>query len=431
MFGYVLLATFALGLPQRAVSSPTGPYGDSQQPLTIQEKHRPLRYAAFGDSWASGISYGAPGEEVEYDFPDSDEVCRCRRSNYAYAVQLRDDSNKTWAGDRDIELDLRACHGSFFPSIPEQVDALTIEPDFATLMIGGNNAGFPELVEDCIFQYNLHKDYGPQYPDENGACYKTLKRTRNSLDTAEYSAGLVSSIKTILDSPKVKSNPKFRLYVLGYAGLFNHDDLSCNGWTFGVFPGKKQYLNKELRHAVNDIIDAGRTLYDYLINHFLFDPRVRYLDINDAFAGHRFCEPTKGNNWQDQVANSWIWSLEWPTCIPLGMSIEGEELWRRSDEFSFRKIESWIGDDGEPAPECPGFCRNCGGWNELGEAQRPFHPKPEGHEAIKNLLKATIEKDPLGAMHTVETNVAEADEDEKLFRSWLTETIKEYSDLEV
>jgi hypothetical protein len=103
----------------------------------------PLRYAVFGDSWASGLNYGPPSEDMEYDFPDSDEVCRCRRVNEAWPVQLFRDEDLSWTGWRPLELDFQACHGAGFGDIADQVRRLDQEkaPDFGFLMIGGNPGG--------------------------------------------------------------------------------------------------------------------------------------------------------------------------------------------------------------------------------------------------------------------------------------------------
>lgn len=38
----------------------------------------------------------------------------------------------------------------------------------------------------------------------------------------------------------------------------------------------------------------------------------------------------------------------------------------------------------------PEWCRKCGGIGELGELQRPFHPKGEAHGAIKRFLISVL-----------------------------------------
>lgn len=335
-----------------------------------------IRYAAFGDSWASGVNYGPPNADLEYDFPNNEELCRCRRVNEAYPVQLQDDRNISWANGKKPDLDFVACHGAFFDAIPDQVRRLnqSVAPRFATLMIGGNNGGFPDIIENCIYQPNRDKDYGPEYPDPSGECFKALQRARRTVTSWTFVKGIRDSINAVLDEPRIKRDTNFRLYILGYAGLFNHDDRACDDWSFGVWPGKQQKLSTVLRKDINLVIDAGRFLYDKLINRVLRNSKVRYIDTNAAFAKHRFCEPTEEGTLAAQAANSWLWSLEWTGCIPLAQ----QSVVQQTPLMS----ESW-----------PEFCRKCGDLGQLGEVQRPFHPKPEGHKAIKDALTAVLKSE--------------------------------------
>ena len=347
------------------------------EPQTEIESSNPLRYAALGDSWVSGVNWGPPSEETEYDFPDSEEVCRCRRMREAYPVQLLDDNDRSWTNGRDLDLDFVACHGASFEAIADQMGRLRqgFTPDLATLMIGGNPAGFPNIIEDCIYQFRREKDYGPEFPDENGECAKTLQRAHENLNSVWFSRGLYNSIITIVNDPRVRWNPHFKLYVLGYAKLFNHDDPKCNDWSFGIWPGKQPNLTIELRHAINMVLDHGREVYDRIINHILFDPRVRFIDMNHILDNHRFCEPTESGTLEGQNENSWLYSFTWPSCIPLS----------RGARFLDRRKQT--------GPDLLAFCRNCGGLFELGELQRVFHPKREAHEAYKNFLKEILRHD--------------------------------------
>jgi hypothetical protein len=362
------LAIASVLLPNIHVQQPI--QNELPSPSKISGTRTTLQYVAFGDSWASGVNWGPPSADTEFDFPDGDEVCRCRRMREAYPVQLLEDPDRTWTRGREVELQFVACHGAWFDAIADQVLRLRLDviPDVATLMIGGNPAGFPEIIENCIYQFDTGKDYGPEYPDENGTCYKTLQDAHKTLEEPRFQNDLVKSIRTITNDARIWWNPRFRLYVLGYAGLFNHDDAKCNDWSFGFWPGKQPKLTAELRRAINMVVDHGRDVYDRVINHELFDPRVRYIDMNQVLANHRFCEPTEAGTFEAQNENSYLYSWKGLDCWPLS------EL-RSNDTFD---------------PMWPTLCRNCGGWGALGEVQRIFHPKREGHEAYKNALKAIL-----------------------------------------
>jgi hypothetical protein len=365
----IIISFLLLLAPTRSTCSLLEHRSRDQQVLTKEPAQPPLRYAVLGDSWASGVNYGPPDENLEYDFPDSDEICRCRRVKEAWPFQLLHDA------ELFSELDFQACHGAVFDDIPDQVRRLNQEhaPDFGFLMIGGNLGGFPSIVEDCIFQFNRDKDYGPEYPDPDGECFKTLEHARENIRSPWFIGGLWNSIYVVLNEPRIRENRRFRLFIVGYAGLFNHDDPRCNDWSFGIWPGKQPKLSTELRHAINEVVDVGRTVYNHLINHIMFNPKVRYIDINSAFAGHRFCEPTPEGTIGAQNANSWIYNLEWSGCWPLSKTEQGPNI-----------TVAW-----------PQFCRKCGGIGDVGDLQRPCHPKSEGHEAIKNVLKEALKKELL------------------------------------
>jgi len=64
--------------------------------------------------------------------------------------------------------------------------------------------------------------------------------------------------------------------------------------------------------------------------------------------------------------------MKWPDCIPLV-----EEVVEVQDVEVDREI--W-----------PTLCRKCGDLGQLGEFQRAFHPKREGHVAIELLLKGLL-----------------------------------------
>ncbi|KAF2436779.1 hypothetical protein EJ08DRAFT_2596 [Tothia fuscella] len=264
-----------------------------------------------------------------------------------------------------------------FNDISDQVRRLDREkaPDFAFLMVGGNPGGFFSIIENCVYQQDRDKDYGPEYPDPEGECYKALRRARQNIRSPWFINGIWNSVYAILDEPRIRKNRRFRLVVVSYAGLFNHDDKRCDDWSFGIWSGKQPKLTTKLRRDINGVIDDGRSMYDRLINYIMFNPKVRFIDVNSALDGHRFCENTTEGSFESQNANSWLWNLEWPGCLPLVPHSDS-----RPDKFTVQ----W------------GLCRKCGAIGQLGELQRPFHPKAEGFAAIEVLLKKELQEEFAG-----------------------------------
>lgn len=239
-------------------------------------------------------------------------------------------------------------------------------------------------MESCVYQFNRSKEYGAHYPNKTGDCYKALQRSNKKIRDPWFLDGITDAIHAVLNESRIRNDPDFRLYILGYANLFNDQDKACDNQTFGIWSGKTEYLTRALRKEINRITGAGRNLYDRYINHQLRDPRVKFLDIDPAFKGHRFCEPTKEGTQAAQIEKSWLWSLLWPSCIPLAFTDSEMEAPHQLLDVSQDDVhaEAW-----------PSFCRKCGGWVDLGELQRPFHPKWEGHNAIKELLMDQIVQD--------------------------------------
>jgi hypothetical protein len=123
----LFISSLTFGLLAGAHSSDKQLHASSQDVLDFRknetdDKYRSkyIRYAAFGDSWSSGVNYGPASQDLEYDWPNGTETCRCRRVNEAWPVQLRDEVNNrtnittppAWTYNRTLELDFLACHGT-------------------------------------------------------------------------------------------------------------------------------------------------------------------------------------------------------------------------------------------------------------------------------------------------------------------------------
>jgi len=110
-------------------------------------------------------------------------------------------------------------------------------------------------------------------------------------------------------------------------------------------------------------------MYDRLIKHIMFNPKICYIDVNSTFAGYRLCEPTEEGAIQAQVANSWLRDLQWTSYLLLVEDFE-----------DLQKYMTICG---------PKFCRICGDIGQLGELQKSFHQKREGlKKALKEALRA-------------------------------------------
>jgi len=120
-----------------------------------------VRMATFGDSYASGVTYGSGcisgncngRPDRDYDYGNPGLIRQCRRLVGAYAYETKNDC--TWTDGVSPYLDWPACSGSRLPAITDQSNNLFTAQqsagsanisNFATLQIGGNDAGFFDVV---------------------------------------------------------------------------------------------------------------------------------------------------------------------------------------------------------------------------------------------------------------------------------------------
>lgn len=272
--------------------------------------------------------------------------------------------------------------------------------------------GFFDVVSNCIYQQDGHKDYGPDYADDpegKGACAGAIQNARFQIDNQAYDR-LSDTLEAIVDYPSIKEyrfGNKFDIYVTGYVHFFNVDTTDCNEWSFGapVFSGTRHYpkLSQVLRRDINDLVERVNSVYRRAVADFnqvgSNSPNTvaTFVDISPSFNGHRFCE--LGHNSDDQYnsADVWIWNLS--SHIFSGKARDGIA--------SIPNEQVWTGDDNDPKImdsviqqiQTSGgmFITDPLGGSDPSEIQpvlgvkaRCFHPTHKGHESIKNTVLTAV-----------------------------------------
>jgi lysophospholipase L1-like esterase len=142
--------------------------------LTAREGRLPTRYVALGDSFSSG--------EGNPPFPGTDSspilglgsTNKCHRSSQAYGALIKSDLNIS-----NSNFMFRACSGAIMADFVAslhgatgqwtdgaQLDAIAPKNQpsdstgLVTLSIGGNDAGFPFVLEKCVGLLGLEGDAG-------------------------------------------------------------------------------------------------------------------------------------------------------------------------------------------------------------------------------------------------------------------------------
>ncbi|KAJ6787616.1 hypothetical protein PWT90_10142 [Aphanocladium album] len=251
--------------------------------------HRPgfpsAGFVALGDSYSAGIGTGINGSEVD-----------CRLGSHAYPVLIHQDmmSAQSQHGRPDepaATFQHLSCTGSTIDDVlaggdRSQIDLFntTASADFALLSIGGNDLGFFDIMNSCIFRF---------YSFYSGTCDAALARSRDHIAGPAFDQHLRLLIMEVLDRVQWEKRPWFTITVTGYARFFNADTPDCDDRSLGVWwrgPKLRRDLRRQMNAMVRSVNRRIRQAVD-AINEAFTEPRVLFVDYDDAFEGHRFCEP--------------------------------------------------------------------------------------------------------------------------------------------
>ena len=197
-------------------------------------------YVALGDSYASGTgtrSYLADGTS-------------CQRSPYAYPSLI--------AAARGYALDFRACSGARIADVSNtQLPALSAATSYVTVSVGGNDAGFSDVLTTCAL---------PSWASNcNGAIDRAQTYIRNTMPG--QLATLYAAIRT--------RAPGAVVVVVGYPRIFNGED--CNALTW-FSPSEESRLN-----ASADLINATTAAQAAAAG-------FRFANPTAPFVGHAVCD---------------------------------------------------------------------------------------------------------------------------------------------
>jgi lysophospholipase L1-like esterase len=214
------------------------------------------KYVALGDSYSSGT-----GTRTFYE-------PTCQRSVYAYPYLLHN-AHPTWTF-----VDA-ACAGAKTGDIlSTQAASLTSDTNWVTYTIGGNDAGFSEVITECAL---------PSWASDcNGAINNAQAYIKNTLP---------GRLDLVNNKIKEKS-PSAHVVVLDYPRLFNGED--CNALTF-FSPSEETRLN-ETADLLKTVISAAATRAGA---NFSFG------NVIPSFIGHAVCDGGGGSSteWINGLSN--------------------------------------------------------------------------------------------------------------------------------
>ncbi|KAM7205534.1 SGNH hydrolase-type esterase domain containing protein [Naviculisporaceae sp. PSN 640] len=273
-----------------------------------------FEFVALGDSITAGC--GANG--IPERFGGTAE-----RGRHAYPMQMREDvdmweiingermkPNLTFLAytedrfrhvrDRQLQSD-----GPYMPDNWDQGRGAPFgNPQFAVMTIGGNDADFTGVINDCIYRMWFPSD-----------CHEALERVRKDFDNGVLESAIRSTMLAVVHKGRKArgADPpeSFQLYVPQYPSFVNAVNPQCDriNWHFFRKLGPKHSapLTRELRRRLNVVVSEFNMATKRAADS-LKDMGVIYVDgIDPFFDGHRYCEFGQTSHYMDH-RDTWIWS---------------------------------------------------------------------------------------------------------------------------
>ena len=229
----VASAACAVSLSAAAITAATTPaYASS------------TNYVAMGDSYSSGNGAGS------YDGSS------CERSSNAYA-------SKWAAAHSPASFSFVACSGATTADVRNnQLSALNASTTLASITIGGNDAGFSNVMQTCVLS-------------SDSTCVSAVNSAENTMRTT-----LPGSLSSLYSAMRAKA-PSARFVVLDYPHLY-----IITSFCVGLSNTKRNALN-----AAADVLDG-------VISTAASNAGFTFADVRDQFKGHELCS---GDNWLNSV----------------------------------------------------------------------------------------------------------------------------------
>lgn len=206
-------------------------------------------YVALGDSYSSGVGAG------NYDSGSGN----CKRSTRAYPA--------LWAAAHSpASFNFVACSGARTGDVlTNQLGPLGSGTGLVSITIGGNDAGFADVMTTCVLQSESN-------------CLARIDTARKYVDTT-----LPGNLDRVYDAISARA-PSAHVVVLGYPRFYKLSGSCLAG------------LSERERSAINSASDYLNAATEKRAA----DHGFTFGDVTSAFSGHEICS-----------SNSWLHSVNW------------------------------------------------------------------------------------------------------------------------
>jgi len=207
-------------------------------------------YVALGDSYSSGV--GTRGY--------ISDGTSCQRSTYAYPSLI--------AAARGYALNFRACSGAKISDVTStQLGALGPSTSYVTISVGGNDAGFSDVLTECA------------QPGWMSDCNGAIDGAQAYIDNK-----LPAALSTLYAAIRSRATAA-RVVVVGYPRLFNGEDCNAGTW---FSPAEETRLN-----ATADLLNSKLSSAASARGFAFANPTTR-------FVGHAVCADVE---WLNGLSN--------------------------------------------------------------------------------------------------------------------------------
>ncbi|HEU4412396.1 MAG TPA: SGNH/GDSL hydrolase family protein [Polyangiaceae bacterium] len=227
--------------------------GDGDTAQDEGELAAPGVYVALGDSYASGV-----GTREYFDEG-------CKKSVHAYPWQL--------AAERGFDLKFMACGGARVPDVKNnQLSALSAATTLVTVSVGGNDAGFSNVITECAKPWPW-------------TCWGKIDNAQAFIKNT-----LPGLLNGLYGDIRARA-PNAKVIVIGYPRIFNGE--TCN-LLARISSGEQSELNETA-----DLL-ATTTATIAAAHGFTF------VDTRAPFGGHAICDDVEWiNGLSDPVGESY------------------------------------------------------------------------------------------------------------------------------
>jgi len=206
-------------------------------------------YVALGDSYSSGV-----GTRTYYN-----DGTNCQRSPYAYGPLI--------AAKYRYAFTFEACSGAKTTDVnSSQLGPLSSTTNLVTMTIGGNDAGFSTVIEDCAAWY---------FP-----CQSAINNANSFIQN--QLPGLLNTTYGDIRSHA----PNAHVVILGYPHLFTSNGATCN---FDALTSQHEIELNQTADLIDGVISSAASSH-----------RFTYVDPRNAFNSHEVCSSSE---WLNGLSN--------------------------------------------------------------------------------------------------------------------------------